>query len=175
MTQIINGFTLTNEQGQAVLYEQNEKGYCYKTGAGQKKTRIGKEEFEQAKAANKAEQKKANKPAKKAKKNAAFTATITLAEDKIADVTLTQKQVDFLNRIPTSDEFVQGEDSTFYTDLYCDTVADLMNAMVVGAIISTLREKDLIFIGQGKVNGKKCKYFGFTDLGKAIIKELGLV
>ena len=50
MTQVTNGFTITNEQGQAVLYEQNEKGYCYKTGGGQKKTRIGKEEFEAAKA-----------------------------------------------------------------------------------------------------------------------------
>lgn len=50
-----------------------------------------------------------------------------------------------------------------------------MNAMVVGAMVSTLREKDLIYVAQGKVNGKKCKYFGFTDLGKAIIKELGLV
>ena len=66
MTQVTNGFTLTNEQGQAVLYEQNEKGYCYKTGAGQKKTRIGKDEFEQARALNKAQQKKEKKPVKKA-------------------------------------------------------------------------------------------------------------
>ena len=77
--------------------------------------------------------------------------------------------------IPASEEFVQGAESTFYTDLYCDTMANIMNAMVVGAIVSTLREKDLIYIGQGKINGKKCKFFGFTDLGKAIIKELGLV
>lgn len=162
-------FTINN-----IAYEQRENGYCYKTENG-KTVRIGKVEFAEAKAqADKKVEKKAKK-AKKAKKNAAFVATIALADDKIADVTLTQKQVDFLNRIPAAEEFVQGAESTFYTDLYCDTVADIMNAMVVGAIISTLREKDLIYIGQGKVNGKKCKYFGFTDLGKAIIKELGLV
>lgn len=155
-------FTINN-----IAYEQRENGYCYKTENG-KTVRIGKTEFAEAKAqADKKVEKKAKK-AKKAKKNAAFVATV-------ADVTLTQKQVDFLNRIPAAEEFVQGAESTFYTDLYCDTVADIMNAMVVGAIISTLREKNLIYIGQGKVNGKKCKYFGFTDLGKAIIKELGLV
>lgn len=155
-------FTINN-----IAYEQRENGYCYKTENG-KTVRIGKVEFTEAKAqADKKVEKKAKK-AKKAKKNAAFVATV-------ADVTLTQKQVDFLNRIPAAEEFVQGAESTFYTDLYCDTVADIMNAMVVGAIISTLREKNLIYIGQGKVNGKKCKYFGFTDLGKAIIKELGLV
>ena len=168
-----NAFTFNGNE-----YTMNEKGYCYKFNSD-KKVRIPKAEYEQAykdaKAeAEKAEAKKAKKT-KKAKKNAAFKATVALADDKIADVTLTQKQVDFLNRIPTAEEFVQGAESTFYTDLYCDTVADIMNAMVVGAIISTLREKDLIYVEQGRINGKKCKYFGFTDLGKAIIKELGLV
>lgn len=164
-------FTLKN----GTIYEQKDNGYCYKTEEGKKAVRIGKAEFTEAQEIAKAEANKPAKKTKKAKKNAAFTATITLAEDKIADVTLTTNQVAFLNKIPASDEFVQGADSTFYTDLYCDTVADIMNAMVVGAMVSTLREKDLIYVGQGKVNGKKCKFFGFTELGKAIIKELGLV
>lgn len=171
---------MTNFTFNGIEYTMSETGYCYKFNSD-KKVRIPKAEYEQAKAdakaeAEKADAKKAPKAkAKKAKKNAAFTATIVLADDKIADVTLTTNQVAFLNKIPTSDEFVQGADSTFYTDLYCDTVADIMNAMVVGAMVSTLREKDLIYVGQGKVNGKKCKFFGFTELGKAIIKELGLV
>jgi DNA-binding PadR family transcriptional regulator len=46
--------------------------------------------------------------------------------------------------------------------------------MVVGAIISTLREKDIITVGQGKVNGKKCKFFALTELGKAIFRDMGL-
>ena len=50
-----------------------------------------------------------------------------------------------------------------------------MNAMVAGAIISTLREKDLIYVAVDNSRGRKSKYFGFTDLGKAILKELGLV
>ena len=153
-------FTVNN-----IAYEQRENGYCYKTVEG-KTTRIGKAEFETAQA----EAKKAKKPAKKAKKNAVYT-----FKNGEQEITLTQKQMDFLTMIPASEEFVQGAESTFYTDLYCDTMANIMNAMVVGAIVSTLREKDLIYIGQGKINGKKCKFFGFTDLGKAIIKELGLV
>ena len=159
-----------------IAYERRENGYCFKTENG-KTVRIGKAEFEEAKAQAEAEApaKKPAKKAKRAKKNVAFAATIALADDKVAEVTLTTNQVNFLNRIPTADEFVQGADSTFYTDLYCDTIADIMNAMVVGAIISTLREKDLIYVEQGRVNGKKCKYFGFTELGKAILKEMGLV
>lgn len=174
MTQAIN-FTLNN-----IEYIDNGNGYFYRVEDG-KKNRISKAIFDEAHAQYEAEQAevkadaKKQKKAKKAKKNAAFTATIALADDKIADVTLTMNQVNFLNRIPTAEEFIQGADSTFYTDLYCDVIADLMNAMVVGAIISTLREKGLIYIGQGKVNGKKCKFFGFTELGKAVLKEMGLV
>lgn len=158
-----------------IEYIANGNGYFYKVENG-KKTRISKAVYDEAIAAQEAKaEKKTKKPAKKAKKNAAFTATIALADDKIAEVTLTANQVAFLNRIPTAEEFVQGADSTFYTDIYCDAIADIMNAMVVGAMVSTLREKDLIYVGQGKVNGKKCKFFGFTDLGKAILKEMGLV
>jgi hypothetical protein len=158
-----------------VEFIDNGNGYYYKVEDG-KKSRIAKAVYEEAKAEAEAKAEKAPKAkAKRAKKNAAFTATIALADDKIAEVTLTANQVAFLNRIPTAEEFVQGADSTFYTDLYCDAIADIMNAMVVGAMVSTLREKDLIYVAQGKVNGKKCKFFGFTDLGKAILKEMGLV
>jgi hypothetical protein len=169
---------MTNFTFCKVEYIDNGKGYYYRVAEDGKKVRISKELFDEARyeyekdiAATKAPAKKA----KRAKKNVAFAATIALADDKVAEVTLTTNQVNFLNRIPTADEFVQGADSTFYTDLYCDTIADIMNAMVVGAIISTLREKDLIYVEQGRVNGKKCKYFGFTELGKAILKEMGLV
>ena len=149
-----------------IAYERRENGYCFKTENG-KTVRIGKAEFEEAKAQAEAEApaKKPAKKAKRAKKNVAFAATIALADDKVAEVTLTTNQVNFLNRIPTADEFVQGADSTFYTDLYCDTIADIENP----------EQKDLIYVEQGRVNGKKCKYFGFTELGKAILKEMGLV
>ena len=39
-------------------------------------------------------------------------------------------------------------------------------------MISTLKEKDLIFVAFEKVNGKRSKYFGFTELGKKIVEGL---
>ena len=164
--------TMTNFKIGNIEYIENENGYCYKVEDG-KKTRIGKAAFEEARA--KAEKAPAKKKAKRAKKNVAFAATIALADDKIADVTLTANQVAFLNKLPDDGFFQDGAESTIWTDVYCDTIADVMNAMVAGAIISTLREKDLIYVAVDNSRGRKSKYFGFTDLGKAILKELGLV
>jgi hypothetical protein len=120
--------------------------------------------------AKKATKKAEKKVTKKAKKNIAIT--IKVGDQEIG---LTEKQKVFFENLPNDDFFERGEDSTLWTDVYCDTLAGIMNAMIVGAMISTLREKDLIYVGQDKVNGKKCKYFGFTELGKAILKEMGLV
>ena len=89
-------------------------------------------------------------------------------------VTLTAKQVKFIQRMPEDDFYENGLDSTLWIDVYCDTITDEFNAMAVGAMVSTLREKGVIHVSVEKVNGKKCKYFGFTDLGKQVAKELGL-
>jgi len=88
--------------------------------------------------------------------------------------TLTAKQVNFIQMIPNDDFYEHGLDSTLWIDCLCDTVADIFNPMAVGAMVSTLREKEIIYVDIQKVNGKKCKYFGFTPLGKEIAKELGL-
>ena len=88
--------------------------------------------------------------------------------------TLTAKQVNFIKMMPNDDFYEHGLDSTLWIDCLCDTVADTFSPMAVGAMISTLREKELIYVNVDRVNGKKCKYFGFTPLGKKIAKELGL-
>lgn len=166
-------FTVNN-----IDYIQNENGYCYMVENG-KKSRISKTIFDEAleqyidataEDGTIAEQKKPAKKSKKSKKNAAYE--IEIGGEKI---TLTEKQKIFFETLPNDGFFEHGVESTLWTDVYCDTLAGIMNAMVVGAIISTLREKDLIYVEQGRVNGKKCKYFGFTELGKAILKEMGLV
>ena len=110
------------------------------------------------------------KAKKRAKKNVAYE--IEFNGEK---VTLTEKQKIFFENIP-NDQYYDGhgEDCSLWTDAFCDTLADVMNSMVVGAIISTLREKDIIFVGQQKVNGKKCKFFALTELGKAIFRDMGL-
>jgi hypothetical protein len=89
-------------------------------------------------------------------------------------ITLTTKQVSFIKMVPNDDFYENGLDSKLWIDCLCDTVADIFSPMAVGAMVSTLKEKELIYVNVDKVNGKKCKYFGFTPLGKAIAKELGL-
>lgn len=89
-------------------------------------------------------------------------------------ITLTAKQVAFIKAMPIDDFYEHGLDSTLWIDCFCDTVADMFNPMAVGAMVSTLREKELIYVNVDRINGKKCKYFGLTPLGKKIAKELGL-
>lgn len=107
--------------------------------------------------------------AKKTKKNVAFT-----FEDADGVVTLTEKQVKFIKLLPRDDFYENGLDSQLWIDVLCDTLAGEFNPMALGAMVSTLREKHLISVGVQKVNGKKCKFFGFTELGKRVASELGL-
>lgn len=89
-------------------------------------------------------------------------------------ITLTAKQVKFIQMVSNDDFYENGLDSTLWIDCLCDTVAGEFNPMAVGAMVSTLREKGLVFVDVDRINGKKCKYLGFTSLGKEIAKELGL-
>lgn len=119
--------------------------------------------------AKQAEEAVAKKTKKKSKKNVAFT-----FEDADDTVTLTEKQVKFIKLLPRDDFYERGLDSELWIDVLCDTLADEFNPMALGAMVSTLREKHLISVGVQKVNGKKCKFFGFTELGKRVASELGL-
>lgn len=119
--------------------------------------------------AKQAEEAVAKKTKKKSKKNVAFT-----FEDENGTITLTEKQVKFLRLLPNDDFYEQGLDSHLWIDVLCDTLAGEFNPMALGAMVSTLREKHLIAVGAQKVNGKKCKFFGFTELGKRVASELGL-
>lgn len=119
--------------------------------------------------AKQAEEAVAKKTKKKSKKNVAFT-----FEDADGVITLTEKQVRFIKLLPQDDFYENGLDSELWIDVLCDTLADEFNPMALGAMVSTLREKYLISVGVQKVNGKKCKFFGFTELGKRVARELGL-
>lgn len=90
--------------------------------------------------------------------------------------TLTAKQVDFIKHIPDTCFYEAGLESTPWCDVLAEEIGGQFanKPMTVGAMISTLREKDLIYVGTEKVNGRKAKYFGFTEIGKAVAKELGL-
>ena len=80
----------------------------------------------------------------------------------------------FIRLLPNDDFYENGLDSALWIDVLCDTLAGEFNPMALGAMVSTLREKYLISVGVQKVNGKKCKFFGFTELGKRVARELGL-
>lgn len=89
-------------------------------------------------------------------------------------ITLTAKQVAFIKAMPQDDFYEHGLDSALWVDVYCDTVADQFNPMAVGAMVSTLREKNLIYVVSDRVNGRKCKFFSFTETGKEVARQLGL-
>lgn len=122
-------------------------------------------EKKQEKDAKTAEEAVAKKIKKRAKKNVAF---------EFEGTTLTEKQVKFLRLLPNDDFFENGLESTLWIDVLCDTLAGEFNPMALGAMVSTLREKDLIYVAEERVNGRKCKYFGFTEDGKQVARELGL-
>lgn len=158
-----------------VKFVQTRPGYYYKRQDG-KQTRISKADWEQAfdqYMANKQdeepveqEQPKQAKPRKARKsKDIAF---------EMDGVTLTAKQVKFIKLMPRDDFFENGLESSLWIDVFCDTVADEFNSMAVGAMVSTLREKNLIYVVSDKINDRKCKWMAFTELGKQVAKELGL-
>ena len=108
-------------------------------------------------------------------KDVAFKTIITLADDKIADVTLTAKQTDFLRKLAETESW-EGVDFPVWTDILCDEIGGQFTGkpMTVGAMISTLCEKDLGLRTTCRRESRKCVSFELTDLGKAVAKELGL-
>lgn len=179
------------------IYESNDKGnYFYKsTGKVDKKgnpimVRISQKIWDEAweasgeaeKAKREAEQaskdaeaeKKFNKTKKASKPRRSKDIAFELKENGQSVVTLTAKQVNFIKAMPDDDFYERGLESTLWIDVFCDTIADQFSPMAVGAMVSTLREKGLIFVDMQKVNGKKAKYFGLTKLGQRVAKALGL-
>lgn len=172
-----------------VRYTSTRPGYYYKKADG-KQTRIPKAEWEQVfdkwQAEVEAERKAREEAQDKSDKDAEDAVNGKKKERKprkSKDIaheshgkTLTSKQVDFIRHIPDTCFYENGLESTMWCDVLADEIGGQFagKPMTVGAMISTLREKDLIYVQAEKVNGKKSKYFGFTDLGKKVAKELGL-
>lgn len=174
-------------------YTRKENGYCFVEANG-KKTRCSAASFEmaqkqyekesaeiadaiEAEAAKEVavEVKKAKKRSRKSK-DVAFKATYVIADDKIADVTLTAKQVDFIKHLPDTDFWQDGLDSTPWTDVLADQIGGQFagKPMTTGAMISTICEKGLAERRKDKINNRTCTYMELTDLGKLVAKDLGL-
>lgn len=156
--------------------------YCYVIEDG-KKTRINKVEFGKAEAEYElakdiAETEESNntetgkeiaEEMKKSKRSSKNTR-------EVAGVALTDKQADFIKHLPDTCFWENGLDSCIWVDCLCDEIKGQFKGkpMTVGAMISTLCEKNLGTRGKQRVNGKKCTSFALTDLGKAVAAELGL-
>ena len=90
-------------------------------------------------------------------------------------VIITPKQVEFIRLLPTSNFWENGVDSFLWIDCLCDDLEGKMAPMTIGAMVSTLREKNLLVTGEEKRENRKVKFFRFTDTGKAVAaKVLGL-
>lgn len=116
----------------------------------------------------------AKKAARKPRKSKDIAMEIKMKDDRV--LTLTAKQVDFIKHIPDTCFYENGLESMPWCDVLADEIGGQFagKPMTVGAMISTLREKGVIYVGVDRVNNKKCKYFGFTEIGKKIAAELGL-
>ena len=179
--------------GDTTYNESN--GRYYKTENG-KKTRIGKAAYEEAAAEwvemvkDKAEQdieqdeidaitnEMVDKPVEpiKAKKRSKPRKSKDIAHESKCGVTLTAKQVDFMKHLPDTCFWENGLDSEIWVDCLCDEIGgQFMNKpMTVGAMISTLCEKQLGVRCRQKVNGRMATSFALTDLGKMVMSELGI-
>ena len=91
-------------------------------------------------------------------------------------VTLTEKQVDFLKEMTKTSFYENGVESSLWCDVLTEEIGGQFGGkpMTVGAMISTLREKDLVVVGRERINGHMAKFMMFTDLGKKVATELGL-
>lgn len=106
--------------------------------------------------------------AKKARKSKDIAFTYTVNGEAI--VTLTAKQVDFIKHLPDTCFWEHGLDSCIWIDCLCDEIKGQFQnkPMTVGAMISTICEKGLGIRADSRVNGKKCKSFALTELGKQV-------
>lgn len=106
--------------------------------------------------------------AKKARKSKDIAFTYTVNGKAI--VTLTAKQVDFVKHLPDTCFWEHGLDSCIWIDCLCDEIKGQFagKPMTVGAMISTICEKGLGVRADNRVNGKKCKSFALTELGKQV-------
>lgn len=104
----------------------------------------------------------------KARKSKDIAFTYTVNGEVI--VTLTAKQVDFIKHLPDTCFWQDGLDSCIWIDCLCDEIKGQFagKPMTVGAMISTICEKRLGVRADNRVNGKKCKSFALTELGKQV-------
>lgn len=179
-------------------YHNNGSGYYYLTLHG-KKTRIKKTDFDEAykeflevgllEAKEATEKSVEDEAVREAAKNAQGQGKAKRTYKKRTpkdvdyrktfdgiEITLTEKQVDFLYQVSDTCFGENGIDSTVWTDDLCDNIGGSFvgKPMSVGALISTICEKGLAKRTKEYTGSKKRTSFVLTELGKLVAKDLGL-
>lgn len=160
-------------------------GRFYRTTADGKKTRIGEAVFEEtlkdieqgmeeelAKLVAETEESNNTEAGKEIAKRMRKSKNTR----EVAGVALTEKQIDFIKHLPDTCFWENGLDSCIWVDCLCDDIKGQFKGkpMTVGAMISTLCEKNLGSRGTDRREGRKCTSFSLTELGKAVAAQLGL-
>lgn len=188
-------------------YNTNEKGNRFFKIEDEKTTRIGKAEYEAAfeqytndiedvelefdedaaireakkemeEASDHIAEEATNHPKKKSSRSLR-KAAYRVAVDGV-EIGLTEKHMVFLTGLPKCFCWDHGLDSSVWVFDVRDTLESVgMAGMTVGAMISTLREKGLLYVGVGEVkntNGRARheKYIELTDTGKKVAEALGI-
>ena len=119
---------------------------------------------------------------KKARKNKDAALTVWVKNGELVGenhgdmLQLTAKQVDFIKHLPDTDFWDNGVESSVWVDVLCDDIGGQFagKPMTVGAMVSTLCEKNIGARTTERREGRKCTGFYLTELGKKIATKLGL-
>jgi hypothetical protein len=96
--------------------------------------------------------------------------TVTVGE---ASVLLTPKQLEFMERLSECPGWDKtGVTGEYIASEYAAELSDSMNSMSVGAVVTTLREKNMISTEKRRMGAIKCCVFKLTETGVEVYKYL---
>lgn len=88
-------------------------------------------------------------------------------------ILLTPKQLEFMERLSECPGWSKDKEKGEYVaSQFAEELSDTMNAMSVGAVVTTLREKGLLSTSKSRIGGVKCCLFKLTDLGESVYRKL---
>lgn len=88
-------------------------------------------------------------------------------------VLLTPKQLEFMERLSECPDWEKhGPTGEYVASEYAQELSDTMNPMSMGAVLTTLREKNLLQTDKRRVGLIKCCVFKLTDLGVQVYNSL---
>lgn len=167
-----NRFFKVDKDGKLVRISRSDYEIAYETYMDNAEQEMYNKEQELREKKNRESDKIAedsvNRP-QKAKRTRAATSVVDLGKIKVA---LTEKQVAFMMSLPLSKDWKNVDSTIHIQDLGMDLGGEFAEKpMTVGAMVTTLREKGVIFVTKG---GRKERSFNLTDVGVKVAIKMGL-